>query len=45
MLWDVEDPTLPRLSAHRRQKGCLPTHRPRSTPHKHYFSNSGTHFC
>jgi hypothetical protein len=22
-----------------------PTHRPRSTPQKHYFSASGTHFC
>jgi hypothetical protein len=22
-----------------------PTHRPRSTPQKHYFSTSGTHFC
>jgi hypothetical protein len=22
-----------------------PTHRPHSTPQKHYFSTSGTHFC
>jgi hypothetical protein len=22
-----------------------PTHRPRSTPQKHYVSSSGTHFC
>jgi hypothetical protein len=22
-----------------------PTHRPRSTPHKHYFSASDNHFC
>jgi hypothetical protein len=22
-----------------------PTHRPRSTPQKHYFSASGTHLC
>jgi hypothetical protein len=22
-----------------------PKHQPRSTPHKHYFSASGTHFC
>jgi hypothetical protein len=22
-----------------------PTHLPRSTPHEHYFSPSGTHFC
>jgi hypothetical protein len=23
----------------------IPTHRPRSTPQKHYFHASGTHFC
>jgi hypothetical protein len=26
-------------------KVVILTHRPRSTPHKHYFSASGTHFC
>jgi hypothetical protein len=37
-LWDVKDPTLSIQSVHR-------WHRPRSTPQKHYFSASGTHFC
>jgi hypothetical protein len=27
------------------RKVVSPTHRPRSTPPKHYFSASGTHFC
>jgi hypothetical protein len=26
-------------------KGISHTHQPRSTPQKHYFSASGTHFC
>jgi hypothetical protein len=26
-------------------KVIIPTHRPRSTPQKQYFSISGTHFC
>jgi hypothetical protein len=26
-------------------KVVSPLHRPRSTPHKHYFSVSDTHFC
>jgi hypothetical protein len=26
-------------------KVVSPTHRPRSTPQKHYFSASGAHFC
>jgi hypothetical protein len=26
-------------------KVVIPTHRPRSTPHKHYFSASGVHLC
>jgi hypothetical protein len=26
-------------------KIVIPTHRPRSTPQKHNFSSSGTHFC
>jgi hypothetical protein len=26
-------------------KVVSPTHRPLSTPHKHYFSAFGTHFC
>jgi hypothetical protein len=26
-------------------KVVSPTHRPRSTPQKHYFLASGTHFC
>jgi hypothetical protein len=42
-LWDVEDPTLNELT----DGGTVinPTNRPLSTPHEHYFSASGTHFC
>jgi hypothetical protein len=40
-LQDVEDPTLSRLSG----KVVSPTNRPHSTPQKHYFYVSGTHFC
>jgi hypothetical protein len=44
-LQGVEDPT---LSGHRLTEGgkaISPTHRPRSTPQKHYFAVCGTHFC
>jgi hypothetical protein len=27
------------------RKAVSPRHQPRSTPQKHYFSASGTHFC
>jgi hypothetical protein len=47
MLCDDKDPTLSGISAHGADGGKVvsPTHRPRSTPQKHYFSASGTHFC
>jgi hypothetical protein len=38
-LWDVKDPTLSRQSAHRWCEVVSPT------PQKHYFYDSGTHFC
>jgi hypothetical protein len=46
-LLHVEDPTLPRQSAHRwLGKVVSIIRRPRSTRQKHfYFSASGTHFC
>jgi hypothetical protein len=42
-LWDVKYPTLIRLTDD--GKFVSPSHLPRSTPQKHYFSASGTHFC
>jgi hypothetical protein len=47
-LWGCEVLRIPHCLDSRLIDGCEvvnPTHRPRSTPQKHYLSASGTHFC
>jgi hypothetical protein len=47
-LWGCEMLRIPHFLANRLTDGSKVVslnHRPRSTPQKHYFSTSGTHFC
>jgi hypothetical protein len=44
-LWDVEDPTLSRQSAHRQRQGCQPYAPAELYSPETFFSASITHFC